>query len=280
MVNKNLYKMKQPELGRKILEWRKAKGLTQEELVDLCQINVRTIQRIEAGEVTPRPFTLKTIMGALGVENDEIYTEQAADEPSLESPLPANVLRVSFVGGIIYLIFAMAEAFMEFAIWEDNFFSVSGIWYTTIKIIVMVTFTIFTYGFIELAKHHENHLVKIGAILLIVGIVISTVKDVYVFYFDQDAYLQLALIEAVYFGAIYLLFAIGILNYQKILGPIALVTGCLGIITGMAFISIIFALPGLILLTLFEVLLLVLLYIASHKLGIAKIARSYYSLYN
>jgi transcriptional regulator with XRE-family HTH domain len=41
--------MKQPELGQKILKLRKQKGFTQEELVAQCNINVRTIQRIEAG---------------------------------------------------------------------------------------------------------------------------------------------------------------------------------------------------------------------------------------
>ena len=56
--------MKQPELGKKISDLRKEKGLTQEELVDLCNINVRTIQRIESGEVTPRSYTLKTILKA------------------------------------------------------------------------------------------------------------------------------------------------------------------------------------------------------------------------
>lgn len=40
--------MKQPELGKKITELRKGKGLTQEELVDKCNISVRTLQRIEA----------------------------------------------------------------------------------------------------------------------------------------------------------------------------------------------------------------------------------------
>ena len=53
--------MKQPELGKKISELRKEKGLTQEELVDKCNISVRTLQRIESGEVTPRSYTLKTI---------------------------------------------------------------------------------------------------------------------------------------------------------------------------------------------------------------------------
>jgi transcriptional regulator with XRE-family HTH domain len=57
--------MKQPELGKKIAELRKAKGLTQEELVEKCNINVRTLQRIETGEATPRSYTIKMIFAAL-----------------------------------------------------------------------------------------------------------------------------------------------------------------------------------------------------------------------
>jgi len=57
--------MKQPELGKKIAELRQLKGLTQEELVNECNINVRTLQRIEAGEVTPRNYTIKRIFEVL-----------------------------------------------------------------------------------------------------------------------------------------------------------------------------------------------------------------------
>lgn len=57
--------MKQPELGKKIVELRKSKGLTQEELVEKCNLNVRTLQRIEAGEATPRSYTIKIIFAAL-----------------------------------------------------------------------------------------------------------------------------------------------------------------------------------------------------------------------
>lgn len=53
--------MKQPALGKRIFELRTSKGFTQEELVEKCNISVRTIQRIESGEVTPRSFTIKTI---------------------------------------------------------------------------------------------------------------------------------------------------------------------------------------------------------------------------
>ena len=65
--------MKQPELGIKIAELRKTKGLTQEEVVDKCNISVRTLQRIEAGEVSPRAYTIKTIIGVLDYDFNEIY---------------------------------------------------------------------------------------------------------------------------------------------------------------------------------------------------------------
>ena len=71
--------MKQPELGRKILELRKQKGFTQEELVEQCNINVRTIQRIEAGEVTPRSFTLKTILNALGEDLENLQESEVSE---------------------------------------------------------------------------------------------------------------------------------------------------------------------------------------------------------
>jgi transcriptional regulator with XRE-family HTH domain len=57
--------MEQPELGKKIAELRKAKGLTQEELVETCNLSVRTLQRIESGEVAPRSYTIKVIFSAL-----------------------------------------------------------------------------------------------------------------------------------------------------------------------------------------------------------------------
>lgn len=57
--------MKQPKLGQKVIELRKKKGLTQEELVERCNLNVRTLQRIESGEVNPRNYTIKIIFKAL-----------------------------------------------------------------------------------------------------------------------------------------------------------------------------------------------------------------------
>lgn len=60
--------MELPDFGTKLIDVRKAKGLTQEEVAEKCKITVRTIQRIESGHVKPRAFTIKTISEALGFD--------------------------------------------------------------------------------------------------------------------------------------------------------------------------------------------------------------------
>lgn len=54
--------------GQLIKELRLKKGITQEDLAAKTDISVRTIQRIESGEVDPRAYTLQSIAAALGVE--------------------------------------------------------------------------------------------------------------------------------------------------------------------------------------------------------------------
>jgi len=63
----------QPELGKKIIELRRNKGLTQEELIDKCNISVRTLQRIEAGEVIPRNSTIRLIFEALEISHTNLF---------------------------------------------------------------------------------------------------------------------------------------------------------------------------------------------------------------
>jgi len=53
--------MMQPDIGRRLAELRKQHGLTQEELAEKARLNVRTIQRVELGEVAPRPSTLRML---------------------------------------------------------------------------------------------------------------------------------------------------------------------------------------------------------------------------
>ncbi len=100
--------MNQPGLGKKIIELRKEQGLTQKELVDSCNLNIRTLQRIEAGEVTPRSFTLKLILETLNYEIKELPIEKKETRNWLEKIVafqkkPTISFLVLFLIGLILI---------------------------------------------------------------------------------------------------------------------------------------------------------------------------------
>ncbi len=63
-------------IGNKIRELRTNKGMTQEDLAAKTDLSVRTIQRIENGEVDPRLYTLNLIAKALEVELEALDEKQ------------------------------------------------------------------------------------------------------------------------------------------------------------------------------------------------------------
>lgn len=67
-------------IGNKISETRKIKGLTQEELADQANINLRTIQRIEKSESEPRGKTLNLICEVLEIDSSELLLKQISSE--------------------------------------------------------------------------------------------------------------------------------------------------------------------------------------------------------
>ncbi len=67
--------MNQPDLGLKVAELRQQKGLTQERLAEMCEVSLRTVQRIESGEVDPRAYTLHCLGAALDFDFGEDNTQ-------------------------------------------------------------------------------------------------------------------------------------------------------------------------------------------------------------
>ena len=262
MVKQNHIIMKQPELGQKILELRKAKGLTQEELVELCNINVRTIQRIEAGEVTPRTYTIKSILEVLGYDFKEIQNNN--EEPaSISSEIigKAAFLKIAFFVGIFYFLLTFVEGVFDYGLWEagEEISPEAAPWYIAVKIGIMLTFGVFTFGYYRLSLVKPNVIVKAASILLIVANCFAMAGDIYGFN-NASVWQSVQFSKAILFGALYIVFGLGLIRYQTEFGSFALVTGILSIISGIAFLSIILAIPGLFVFTIFEILQLVLLY--------------------
>lgn len=79
-------------IGIKISQIRKQKALTQEQLAELSKVNVRTIQRIESNETTPRGATLKLLCDALEITPDEIVNFDKIQDNSFIIWLHLSVL--------------------------------------------------------------------------------------------------------------------------------------------------------------------------------------------
>jgi transcriptional regulator with XRE-family HTH domain len=61
--------------GKELIKARKARGLTQAEVAEKCNVTIRTIQRIESGAVNPRSSTIKIISKSLEVDFFEISNQ-------------------------------------------------------------------------------------------------------------------------------------------------------------------------------------------------------------
>ncbi|WP_167272893.1 helix-turn-helix domain-containing protein [Dyadobacter arcticus] len=68
---------KKNKIARRVRESRAAKGLTQLELSDMNGISLRSIQRIENGEVQPRLYTVKVLAEHLDFVTEPFELEDA-----------------------------------------------------------------------------------------------------------------------------------------------------------------------------------------------------------
>ena len=260
--------MEQPELGKKILELRKSSGLTQEELVARCNINVRTIQRIEAGEVTPRGHTIRSIFAALDFDFKQLSSSQQSSKISEKT---AQWIIWAFVSGLIYLLLSFWESFLDYELYMSEETEISAINYILVKLGIIFFYSFFVLGFYQMGHIWTNHWIKPGVLLLLSGTLVCIVADIYMF-FEGDANVEAILAgQAVLIGSMYLVFSYGLIKFQKAFGNLALVAGITGILTGLAFLSIVFSLPGLLLLTVNEVMALVILYRAYDKIRIQRL---------
>lgn len=248
--------MKQPELGRKIYELRKQKGLTQEELVEKCNINVRTIQRIEAGETTPRSFTIKTLLEALDANLD---LDSFANETVITNN-DKKILNIAWVSGVIYFVFGFIEAIADIYqfIDDDSLFNIVS--YTAIKIISSITFVLFFIGFIRVAKLYSLKLLKIIVYIFIIAYVVFAMLDVYSLSLANETIIVSTIVELIVFGAIQIIFGLSLLQLKDKLGTLIQINGILEIITGACLATVFLSSLGVFLLIPTVILEIIVLY--------------------
>lgn len=254
--------MKQPELGKKISDLRKQKGLTQEDLVERCNINVRTIQRIEAGEVSPRSYTLKTILKALDYDYGDIHLEDI--EKISFSNKEYTFLNLAFWIGILFVLIDSFNLFLNFALeFEVSVFENPTLFksvYLVTQIISVILVVSFYSGFYFTGKIFKNSLLKVTAILMLVVSICHYFFSA--FLMDSNSFIvtTYAVTSLLFYGAVGIPFGIGILKLQKHLGQYSTITGIFTIILYVCMLTVILVFMVLFLWLPVMVLQLILLY--------------------
>ena len=278
--------MKQPQLGKKILELRTQKGLTQEELVEKCNITVRTIQRIESGETSPRVYTIKTILSALGLDFEKVFEKEykKGKFDKILRFLPDNakkVLKASLVAGIVYFIFGFVEtAYHTTSLsdlssetnWSDLQMNIyegypSSATYILIKIISIVSFTFFMRGFVLVGSYYKNYLVELMAFLMIILHLTFSLSEIDSINLDNGLVYYILFSRAITFGIIMIFFGVGILRLKSHLETLPVATGIFEIISGICFATVFLSGFGLIILIPLELLEIVLIYKVISKIN-------------
>jgi transcriptional regulator with XRE-family HTH domain len=237
--------MQQPELGRRLTALRKEKNLTQEELVEKSHVSVRTIQRIEAGEVLPRMSTVKILLGALGVSYDSFLAKPAQAMETPKSTLPIvnrNILLIAALAGAVYLVAQSILGAMDIAWiinhtgWELRENTI----YTGLTVVMVISYTLFARGFIALGTVFEHPLLKVVSYVLIIATGLKGIFDVASLSVElaDTLWLSYAVI-AVLFGALSIVFGISLIRLQDGMGEICRVAGILEIIIGCTLVTVV-----------------------------------------
>ena len=239
--------MQQPELGLKITELRKQKGYTQEELVDQCNINVRTLQRIESGEVSPRSYTIKTILSALDYDYESL--QEASTEnmvgvgfiPPKEAKSVYNALTVAWISGILFFMVAIFEGIADYVRVEDGEL-IFGQWgHIGVKALVLLLNIVLLYGFLISGKLLKNYLMKVAVVLMMIANMGFYAYDIISIFNDSLSIEVIFLADSVTFGALGILFGISILKSRVVLGNTGLVSGMVELIMAACLLTIIFS---------------------------------------
>jgi uncharacterized Tic20 family protein len=93
--------MKQQTIKENLLYQRKLKGFTQDQLSEKTTVGVRTIQRIEKGEVQPHLQTVKLLAVGLDIEVNDLISIENPNEETIERKWMLLLDSIPFLGLII-----------------------------------------------------------------------------------------------------------------------------------------------------------------------------------
>jgi transcriptional regulator with XRE-family HTH domain len=159
--------------GEIIRDLRVKKGLTQEELADKTELSVRTIQRIENGEVDPRSFTLQMIAKALDVEFSIFNVPEFTYPDETQKEDEKTSLVILHLSGLFLLIFPTV------LYWKHNSKSILKMkehFYDIIQFQLSMWLLCIIPGTFILYKGHQPYLLLIGFLFSTFSTISNTIR--------------------------------------------------------------------------------------------------------
>jgi transcriptional regulator with XRE-family HTH domain len=145
---------------------RNQKGMTQKELAESCQVDIRTIQRIESGEVNPRKHTLRLLSTILEYDLNNPNTVQVVGET-----LASKGRKTAIIAGLIFSINAI------FVVYDLITGSLNPVAHIITTCIHIATCVLFYRGLYYLGKICRNQVIEISFFLLMIFLPLINIME-------------------------------------------------------------------------------------------------------
>ncbi len=156
--------MKQPELGATISTIRKQRGITQKDLAESCNIDIRTLQRIESGSVTPRMSTLKLVAEALSWDFRTLQDEKQENPTGISMPFLGFIFAIGVLFFVNWLFVTPWTSLSPASLLGKHIPIPAEFFLTTYAF----SGIIFYYGINRLGKYHGNLSLQISSVVIMV----------------------------------------------------------------------------------------------------------------
>jgi len=162
------------------------------------------VQRIEAGEVTPRSYTLKALFEALGYH----WENQLSEEPGSKAK-PSLILHAAFGAAVLYFFISMFEIGIE-----PEFIagapSVSKVAFAWIKSGSYLFYVVFLLGCVKLPDSFPNGILKIALWIMIGANVIWYIIDLIALFTNTFTLGDYYMVKISSFGFTYYFLGLGL----------------------------------------------------------------------
>ncbi len=206
---------------------------------------MRTIQRIEAGEVLPRTITVKILLQALGESYESFSTNQNQLMNNQGYAVPTrnrNTVLMAVLAGAVYLVAEIILGTMDIARFTDGRewgFRMNAI-YAGLTIVMVISFVLFARGFIVLGMVFENSLLKVATYLLMAATLVKGIVDANSLWAEDVESIWIPYVAvAIVLGALGVVFGLALLRLQDSMGELSRIAGILEIVMGCLLITVV-----------------------------------------